>query len=200
VTFRRVLSVLLALGISLAVGLLTYGFRVRASANALIDSARRIRSTADAQREIALWRNRSDRDFSESDATGGDHNYDIHVENGLLGRLGIARPGMLGVTIAFRNGELRYITAVMIGGRTPSLTSGVWIQEWFDSSSPKNFRLGRQDEPRKAIVEFSSALPESEKERIFRLNTKCLVRLGGCKSAEDMLPGVWQFRGPSTGG
>ncbi len=192
---RRVLFTVLIVGSVCALGLLAYTFRVRAVAAELIDSASTIRSTADANNQIAKWRNRSDCSFWENAATAnGDKSYDIRIENGLLGRLGIARPTMLGMTIALHNGALRYITVVMFTGSTPNSTAGVWIQEWFSLGTVRDFRMDRKDEPRKATLEFSSGVPESERKRALRLSTKCFVQLGGCKSAEDILPGVWQWQ------
>lgn len=49
-----------------ALGVVLYAIRVSASARKLIDSASAIRSTADADRQVAMWRNRSGRDFWES--------------------------------------------------------------------------------------------------------------------------------------
>ena len=193
-TFRRLLSVLVVVGAAVVIGLLAYGLRIRSSATDLLDSARRVRSTADAKREIAVWQSRTGRDFSEREVTGGDHEYDIDVDNGLLGKLGVTPPAMLGVTIALRNGDLRFVEAAMFAGKGAGSTAGVLIREWFAAGASNGFRLGRKDEPLNAVVEFSSAMRESKREKIFRLNTKCLVRFGGCKSAEDILPGVWQLR------
>jgi hypothetical protein len=102
---------------------------------------------------------------------------------------------MLGMTIALNKGELRYITVVMFTGRTPISTVGVWIQEWFGLGSSGDFRLDRKDEPRKATLEFSSEAPESERGGALRLSTKCFIQFAACKSAEDILPGVWQWSG-----
>jgi hypothetical protein len=176
-------------------GLLAYAIRLDASAKALIDSASKIRTTADAKQEVAIWRNRSDCSFWENATTSaGDQSYDIHVENGLISRLGVTRPAMVGVTVALRNGELRYVTLVMFSGKSPSSTAGVWIQEWFGLGTAGNFRIDRKDRPRKATIEFSSLIPESDRKRAFGLNANCFVRFGGCKSAEDILPGVWQWQ------
>jgi hypothetical protein len=124
----------------------------------------------------------------------GDHEYDIDVDNGLLGKFGVIPPAMLGVTIALRNGELRFVEAAMFSGKSAGSTADVLIREWFGTGASNSFRLGRQDEPLKAVVEFSSTVPDSERERIFRLNTRCFVRFRGCRSAEDILPGVWQLK------
>jgi hypothetical protein len=57
------LAVLVA-GVALfGLGIAAYLRHVQASATALIKSARVIRTTADAEREIAAWRRRSDNQF-----------------------------------------------------------------------------------------------------------------------------------------
>jgi hypothetical protein len=191
VTVRRtLLAVLLVIGMCV-LAVFAYVLRVRASAKALIDSAVSIRSTADAERQIAVWRKCSGCSFWEATKTGdGDQNYDIHVENGFIGRLGLTEPAMVGMTVSLRNGELRYVTLVMFSGGGQGPNAGVWVQEWFGTSSADDFRLDSKDLPRKVTVEFSSAVPESERIAAFGLNAKCMVMLGGCKSVEDILPGV----------
>ena len=100
---------------------------------------------------------------------------------------------MVGMTITMRGGELRYIILTMLTGRDSSTTAGVWVQEWFGAGTVKDFRVNNKDKPWKATVEFSSAVPDSERENAFALNTQCFVQLGGCKSAQDILPDVWQM-------
>jgi flagellar basal body-associated protein FliL len=193
-TLRRALLLLIVVISLLAAGLGVYAARVYASAAALVSSAREIHSTADAERQIAAWRNRSDRSFWGNTSTDNrDRSYDIHVDNGLLYRLRIASPTMVGTTITMRDGELRYIILTMFTGKNPNTTAGVWVQEWFDSGTASDFRVSVKDRPRKASVEFSSRVPEPERQKAFALNTSCLIRLGGCRSAEDILPGVWRL-------
>jgi hypothetical protein len=193
-TLRRG-SLLLLIGITLlAAGLVLYAGRVRASATALIHSAAEIHSTVDAEREIAAWRNRSARIFLEEvSPTNGDHSYDIHVENGLLHRLRLAPPTMVGMTVTMRDSELRYVILTMFTGRDPATTAGVWVQEWFGSGTVSDLRVNAKDRPMKATVEFSSAVPDTDRQKAFALNTKCFAQLGRCKSAEDILPAVWQL-------
>jgi hypothetical protein len=190
---RRALLVLSLSVVLFALGLVIYASRVRASATALINSASEIHSTADAERQIAEWRNQSGRVVSENTSPGnGDHSYDVEVENGLLHRLRIVPPTTVGITVGMRNSGLRYITLVMFTGRKPETTTGIWVQEWFGSGTGNDFRVNAKDRPSKATVEFSSAVPGAERERAFGLNTKCFVKPGGCRSAEDILPGIWE--------
>jgi hypothetical protein len=97
------------------------------------------------------------------------------------------------MTITMRDGELRSIILVMFTGREPNTTSGVWVQEWFDSGAVNDFHVNQKDRPWKATVELSSAVPEAEREKAFALNAECFVRPKGCRSAEDILPAVWQL-------
>lgn len=196
VTLSRVLLLLASAVLVLTLGVVVYAVRVRASARELIDSASAIHSTADAERQIAMWRNRSGRDFWESTSPkDGDHSYDIHVDNGLLYRLRVAPPTMIGMTITMRDSKLRYVNLTMFTGRDSSKTAGVWVQEWFGSGTANDFRVNTKDRPSKATLEFSSAIPDSQREKAFALNAGCAVRLAGCRSAEEILPYVWQLSG-----
>lgn len=200
ITLPRIFLLLVAAIVLLAAGVTVYAARVGSTARALIASASEIRSTADAERQIAAWRARSAPSFSqESSAPGGDHTYNIQVENGLLHRLRIVPPTMVGMTIGMRNGDLRYIILVMFTGRNPNTTSGVWVQEWFGSDAAESLHVNGSDRPWKATVDFSSAVPESQRGKAFSFNTRCFVQLGGCKSAEEILPGVWELAATVSG-
>lgn len=175
-------------------GVVIYGAHVRASAQALVDSAKTIHSTADAQREIAIWQRRSRESSWEGVSTQTeDRIFDTRVDNGLLYRLHICPPTAVALSITMRNGQLRSIILVMFTGSDPNTTPGVWIQEWFDSGTPTNFYVKGKDKPWRATVEFSSNVPEAEREKAFALNASCFVKLRGCKSAEEILPNVWQW-------
>jgi hypothetical protein len=188
------ISLLIVGALLLATGLGAYAVHVRASAQALINSANRIRSAADAERQIAVWRVRSDRGVWHEGATqGGDYIYDVQVENGVLHRLRFAKPTMVGMTIGMRDGELRYVILTMFTGREASTTSGVWVQEWFGTGDAGLLRVNDKDKPLRAAVDFPYDTPEAQRRKAFSLNATCFVQIGGCKSAEDILPGVWQL-------
>src|SRR5215469_7832599 len=87
----RVFVIVFTAGVVLVVaGMTAYATHIRQTATALIESARDIRTTADAQREIAAWKNRSGQQFwQESDHPGGDHNYDAQIDNILLSHFGV---------------------------------------------------------------------------------------------------------------
>ena len=171
--------------------------RLRSLSQKLIDSAREIQSTADAERQIAILRNRPGLDFwKDASAQNGDQTYEVRIENGFLHRFRIVPPTMLGMTIAIHDGNLRYVIVTMFAGRKPSTTSGVWVQEWFDSESVSAVHVNDNRKPWKATVEFSSTASADQKQKAFSLNTNCFVKLGGCKSAEEIDPGVWQLTPP----
>ena len=190
----RVASVL-ALGLTLlAAGIGAYAAHIRASATALIESARRIHSTTDAQHEIAILRNGSGSQFwQESDHLGGEHNFDGQIENLLLARTGVVEPAAVTLSITMHGGELRCITLMMTAGRAPTGTPSIWVQEWFDQGEMPRFKVSQKDRPRAAIVEFSATVPETQRDRALTFNTKCFVQFNGCRSAEDILPGVWEL-------
>jgi hypothetical protein len=197
IRLSRIVLLAVAGLVLLIVGVAAYAARVSSSAQALISSASEIHSTSDAERQIAAWRNRSGWSFWQEKSTpSGDHTYDIHVENGLLHHLRIVPPTMVGMTISMHDGELRSIILTMFSGRDPSTTSGVWVQEWFASDAANSFHVNDNGRPWKATVDFSSATPQAQRAKAFSLNSKCLVRPSGCRSAEEILPSVWQLAAP----
>lgn len=185
--------VLVALSTLFGVGIAVYLAHIRASATALINSAREIRSKADAEREIAAWRKRSGKEFwTESDHPGGDHNYDAQIMNVPIARLHIVEPTEVTVGVTMRDGKLRSVTVIESTGWYP--VASVWVQEWFDEAMPSRFHVGGHRRPAEAFVEFPSSLSEDQKSKAFAVNTKCLTKPGGCKTADDILPGVWQLQ------
>src|SRR5271156_5830461 len=121
-------------------GIAVYLAHVRASASALINSAREIRTTSDAEREIAAWKRRSGNHFwQESDQPGGDHNYDAQIANLAIARLHLVRPTAVTVGITMRSGRLRCVTVIEMTGWQP--VTAVAINEWFDSGMPSRTLL-----------------------------------------------------------
>lgn len=190
---RTGLLMLVAVGALFGVGIAVYLAHIRASATALINSAREIRSKADAEREIAAWRKRSGKEFwTESDHPGGDHNYDATIMNVPIARLHIVEPTEVTVGVTMRDGELRCVTVIESTGWYP--VASVWISEWFDGGMPNRFHVGGHRRPADAFVEFPSFLPARQRAKAFAVNTNCLTKPGGCRTAEDILPGVWQLQ------
>lgn len=197
ISLSRVFLVLSAVMALFLVTLAAYAARVRSSAEALISSANEIHSTADAERQIAALRNRSGWSvWQENSTAAGEQTYNVHVENGLLHRLRLVPPTMVGMTISMHDGELKSIVLTMFSGRNPSTTSGVWVQEWFAAETVGSFHVNDNRKPGRATVDFSSAIPQAQREKALSMNSNCLVRPSGCKTAEEMLPGVWQLRAP----
>jgi len=95
------------------------------------------------------------------------------------------------VSITMRDGKLRCVTVIEATGWHP--VASVLIQEWFDKDASNRFHVGSNRKPSTATVEFPSSKPEVQRRKAFAVNTDCLVKAGGCKSAEDILPGVWQL-------
>ena len=90
---RNVLAVLLFLVAVLGLGVAAYATHLRPTATALVNSAPEIRTTADAEREIAAWSKRPGKGFwIEPNYPGGDHNYDARIVNLPITRLHVVEP------------------------------------------------------------------------------------------------------------
>jgi hypothetical protein len=169
-----------------------YLFHVRSTAATLITSASEIGSTEDAKRQIAAWKAREGTLFwTETDHPGGDHSYDAVIVNLPIARLHIVKPTGVTVSITLRDGELRSVTVIESTGWYP--VAAVWVQEWFGEDLPKQFHVSTKGKPSNAAVQFPSNLPDAERRRAFAVNTACLVTPRGCRTADDILPGVWQL-------
>lgn len=187
------LGVLVA-GVALfGVGIAAYLSHVQASATALIRSARVIRTTADAEREIAAWRRRSGDEFWVESGEGSEKTYKAQIANGIA-RLGFVELTEVTVDVTMHDGNLRRITVSEWTAWYP--LASVWIQEWFDAGLggvPNRLSISRIGKPSAAAVVFSSSLRDDQRTRAFAFNTKCLVQPSLCKTAEDILPGVWHL-------
>jgi hypothetical protein len=178
----------------LVLGIFVYLIHIERDARQLVSSVREVRTTEDAQQVIASWKKRSGSQFwQESDHVGGDHNYDAQVDNGPVSLLHIVEPTAVTVGFTMHNNELRSAVVIMTTGRKQAATSSVWVQEWFEPDSINRIHVVSKDRPWRATVEFPSTVEARQREKAFAFNTKCLIRLGGCKSAEDILPAVWQL-------
>jgi hypothetical protein len=193
ITYRRVATALL-LALSLfAAALVVYGACLRVTAKALINSAKAIHTTADAEREIAAWRGHRLITFYDQPPLpanlGGDKVYEVQVLNTVLSRLRIVQPRALEMALRLRSGELRSVSLIFINGPA----HGTSIAEWFVPDPARRFHVVHNYKPWGAHVEFSSDLPESQRVKAFGFNVNCLVKLWNCDKAEDVLPGVWQL-------
>jgi len=176
----------------LIVGLAFYAQHVRASAQALISSAGQIRSAADAERQIAVWRQQFPRGYEESQSTDGiGHAFKFEVRSGLLSTFHVVPSTGVSVQVSTRSDRL---LRIVVGMYTEQ--ASVWIQEEFSDDS-QVFRVDsqkdRSDIPMKTIVTLGSGTAESTRAKAFALNVNCLMKPGGCKSAQEMLFTVRQL-------
>jgi hypothetical protein len=109
-----------------------------------------------------------------------------------IARLRIVEPTGVTVGITMREGKLRCVTVIESTGWYGA--ASVWIDEWFDEGMPNRVHVYGHRRPAVANVEFPSSLPDDQRAKAFAVNTKCLTKLGGCKTAEDILPGVLQLQ------
>jgi len=193
-TIQQALAMSAAVLGLIALGLVGYSIHLEKSAKDLVDSVRQVHSTEDAERMIESWGKRSGKHFwQESDHLGGEHNFDAQIDNTPLSRLHVWEPTVVTAGFTMRGHELRSAVVIMTTGRRPDTTSSVWVQEWFEPDSLNRIHVVAKDKPWKATVEFTTGIAESQRQKAFALNTSCLARLGGCKSADELLPGVWHL-------
>jgi hypothetical protein len=203
---RTELAVLVAVPALLGIAGAAYAIRLCTSARALINSARAIRTTADAEREIAAWRRRSGNEFWIEKApvrvragvgdVAPEKTYKAEIVNLGIARLGFVDLAGATLEITMHDGKLRRITVTEWTAWYPLVT--VWIQEWFDAGLPNpglpnRLYIGRARQPSTATVVFPSSLRDDQRTRAFAVNTNCLVRPSPCKTADDILPGVWHL-------
>ena len=176
----------LAVGTALfGLGIAAYAVHVCASATALIDSASRIHTLADAEREVAKWRERLGKEFwMESDNPGRSVNYYARVRTLRIAHLHLVKSSEVMTRVTVSNGKLLCVTVFV---QTPE--APVAIQEWFNENRSNLFYLSSiKGAPPTARVQFSSSLPDVERGKAFAVRTRCLVLPFGCNSAEDVLP------------
>jgi hypothetical protein len=187
------LAVLVA-GVALfGLGIAAYLSHVQASATALLKSALVIRTTADAEREIAAWRRRSGNEFWVESREGSEKTYRAQIVNGIA-RRGFVELTEVTVDVTMHDEKLRRIAVTEWTAWYPLVS--VWIQEWFDAGLgglPNRLLIGPAGKPFVAVVVFPSSLRDDQRTKAFAFNTKCLVQPSLCKTAEDILPGVWQL-------
>ena len=186
---------MLVAGVALfGLGIAAYLSHVQASATALLKSALVIRTTADAEREIAAWRRRSGNEFWVESRDGSEKTDEAQIVNGIA-RLGFVELTEVTVDVTMHDGKLRRITVTEWTAWYPLVS--VWIQEWSDDVGldglPNRLLISRTGKPSEAAVVFPSSLRDDQRTKAFAFNTKCLVQPSLCKTAEGILPGVWQL-------
>ena len=89
-----------------ALGIAGYAFHICAAATALIDSASQIRTTADAEREIARWKKNMGTDsWAESDDSGRGGNYCARIANGVIARMHFVEPSEIVARVTIKMGN-----------------------------------------------------------------------------------------------
>jgi len=175
-----------------------YAVYLQYSASNLILSAKQLSPTSDTNKQIAIWRRQFQAKYSEETNANGNRVCEIRLNNGLLSLLRLVPKTQLIVSMEKRQEQLLAVFVVMSTEANGS--ASVWIQELFvgktRSADPKQLYVdGRRDgsgRPWKTVVELTGALPAAEKERAFAIDTKCLVRFGGCRDASQIMPSVWR--------
>jgi len=188
---HRCLFVLISAVLLFILAMGGYAGYVNRSAASVIQAAGQIRTTADAEKQIVLWRQA--RGFSESRSPDGSgHAYQIRVGNGLLAALRITPKTEVLLEVTRRSGELQLLVLGMYTDR-----SSVWVQEDFASRESDSLSVSSQPNgvryPLKTVIMFSSGLDEPKRSSAFALKASCLVKLGGCVNAEEMLPSLRQL-------
>jgi hypothetical protein len=182
---RAGLAVLVVGTGAFGLGIAAYAFHVCASATALIDSASQIRTTADAEREIASWKENMGTDsWVESDDSSRGGNYYARIANRAIARMHFVEPSKIIARVTIRNGELLSVSMFVNTPRAP-----VAVQEWFETDMQNRFHLSYiKGTVPEARVQFAATLPDAKRRKGFAIRTTCLVQLGGCKRAGDVLP------------
>src|ERR1700733_2751037 len=145
-------------------GIVGYAFHVCAAATALIDSASQIRTTADAEREIAIWKKNMGTDsWVESDDSGRGGNYYARIANRAIARMHFVEPSEIIARVTIRNEELLSVSIFVNTPRAP-----VVIQEWFKTDTQNRFYLSYlKGTVPVARVQFGATLPDAQRRKGF---------------------------------
>jgi hypothetical protein len=182
---RAGLTVLIVGTALFALGVAAYAFHVCASARGLINSASQIRTMADAEREIAKWKERLGKEsWMEPDDSGRGANYYARIANPLIARLHIVEPSEVRMRVTVRDGKLLCVSVEIYTPAAP-----VAVDEWFKLGMQNQFSLSYiKGAVPVARVQLPSSLPDAQRRKAFAVRTRCLVLPFGCESAEDVLP------------
>jgi hypothetical protein len=188
IAVRSVLATLFVVALLHIAGMIAYAVRVRASAQALIQSAREIHSVADADRLASTWGESSFRGHTAFHSRER-HEYQFEVRSGLLTTFHLVPSTgiLLQVTLVPDQRQ-----RVVLGMYTDQ--SSVWVQ---DDSTAANSSVQSQPDPsgspKKAVVILGAGADESTRARAFAFNPNCLAKLGGCSDAQQILSTVRQL-------
>jgi hypothetical protein len=181
------------LGCGFAVVVTSYAIHLRHSAEALISAAGQVNSTADAERQIQIWRQKAGK-FSESRSPDGlGRAYLFELSNSLLSSLHLVPSTGLSMQLSTRSGEL---DQVLLGMYTEE--SSVWIQEDFTSALHNKLHIdvenNKTGELNKAVVMFGRPVSMQLRQRTFALNANCLTTYRGCQTVSQMHSGIATLR------
>lgn len=174
-----------------------YAIHLQSSAQTLIASAKQIGSAAEAEDQIAMWRRRFAGKYSEEPEGNENRVYEVRLDNRLLYWLHLVPFTQLAVSVEVRERSLRGVFVVMTTESNGS--ASVWVQETFVGATRSrdqkelyvDARRDGSGRPWKTTVELTSQVPPAEKEKAFAVETRCLVRIRGCRDAAEILPPVW---------
>jgi hypothetical protein len=178
------LTVTLITGV-LVLGTTAYAVHLHFISAALITSAREIRTTGDAQREINAWsKHIGSESWTDSYDEGHATRYFVRVSNRGISRLHLAAWSALTMRVTLRDERLLSVSLEM---ETP--TAPVVVEERFKSGMPDKFYLSYL----KAAVpiarlQFFSSIPDTQRRRAFTIRTRCLLVPHLCTSVEDVVP------------
>ena len=161
---------------------------------ALILSALRVRSTDDVANEIDYWRKRLPDSCVQTESSIGDGRaFRVQINNSILAHLHLApNTGML-LQYTTVSGELRQVLLGVFNQQ-----SSVWSQEEFASGLSDRMSIHSEGlssaKATHALLSFGAGISESKKKSAFAMNANCLVQIGGCHNAQDILPGIDQLQ------
>lgn len=189
--FKLGLLVLGTAALVLSVTITAYGMYLRRSAAALITSAEQIHSAADARKWIGAAQ-RAARNYTETSSPDGlGRAHKVELSNSLLSSLRLVPSTGMFMQVSTRSGAL---DTLVVGIYTNN--ASVWLQEEFTAGDAEKDHLDIQraesGQPLKAIFTFSDKLDPAKRKAIFDLDVNCLVKLGGCTNAEEILPALSQ--------
>ena len=186
---RSVVATLLVVILLHVIGVIVYAVRVRASAQALIQSATGIRSVADADRLVSAWGESSFRSHTVFHSRER-HEYQFEVRSGVLTTLHLVPSTGVLLQVTIAPGKYQRVVLGMYTDR-----ASVWVQD--DSTASDSSVQSQPDKsglPMKVTVMLGSGVDESTRARAFAFNPNCLMRVGGCSNAEQILSSVRQLQ------
>ena len=135
--------------------------------------------------------------YSEKPGGSGSRVYEVRLDNRLLYWLHLVPPTQLAVSVEMQEKSLRGVFVVMTTESNGSASA--WVQETFVGATRSrdqkelyvDARRDGSGRPWKTTVELTSQVPPAEREKAFAVETRCLVRIRGCRDAAEILPSVW---------